>query len=302
VFDRVDAGADGVADARGAVGVGGDPQAPHMGLVSHGGQLGQGHLLLARLGVAREDAAGGADLDHLGTVFAHLADGAAGRLDTVGVERIGLGQRARHAGDVAMAARGAERGTRRNDPRPFDEATVDGLTQGDVGEIRTAQIPHRGEAGHQIGAGMADLQDRPEVVGVVQLVPAGHIGRRGQVDVHVDQAGQQGQARQIQPTRVSRQVGRHGRADRGDPAVGDDHHGVIDIAPALDIDHAGGGDDEGVGVCGRRPARAATAKAAARRCSMMDLPCGGEARMAGQAGQPSHIRPFPQGEGGSASA
>ena len=35
--------------------------------------LGERQLLLARLGVAREHAAGGADLDHLRAVLAHLA-------------------------------------------------------------------------------------------------------------------------------------------------------------------------------------------------------------------------------------
>ena len=68
MLDRVDAGADRGADAGGAMGVGGDPQAPLMRLLGDRAQLLLGELLLAGLGVAREDAAGGADLDHLGAV------------------------------------------------------------------------------------------------------------------------------------------------------------------------------------------------------------------------------------------
>ena len=70
MFDRVDAGADRRADARRAMGVGGDAQPPLMRLVGDRAQLVLGQLLLAGLGVAREDAAGGADLDHLGAIFA----------------------------------------------------------------------------------------------------------------------------------------------------------------------------------------------------------------------------------------
>ena len=247
MFDRVDAGADGIRDARGTVGMGGDLEAPHMRLIGDGGQLGQGHLLLTGFGIAREDAAGRADLDHLGPVFADLAHGMAGVLDAVGVEWIGLGHGVRHAGDIAMAAGGSERGARGNDPRPFDEAAVDGLTQGHIGEIGSAEVTNGGEARHEVGAGMDDLKDGSEVVGIVQLVPARDIGRRGQVDVHVDQARQQGQARQVEAAGIRRQAGRHGRPDRSDPAIGDHDHGIFDIAAAFDIHHPRRGDHKGVG-------------------------------------------------------
>ena len=74
MLDRVDPGADRGLDPGGAMGVGGDPQAPLVRLVGDRAQLLLGQLLLAGLGVAREDPAGGADLDHLGAVFALLAD------------------------------------------------------------------------------------------------------------------------------------------------------------------------------------------------------------------------------------
>ena len=66
MLDRVDAGADRGADAGGAMGVGGDAQAPLVRLLGDRAHLLLGQLLLAGLGVAREDAAGRADLDHLG--------------------------------------------------------------------------------------------------------------------------------------------------------------------------------------------------------------------------------------------
>ena len=70
MLDRVDAGADRGPDPGRAMGVGGDLQAPYVRLVGDRAQLLLGKLLLAGLGVAREDAAGGADLDHLRAVLA----------------------------------------------------------------------------------------------------------------------------------------------------------------------------------------------------------------------------------------
>ena len=87
MLDRVDAGADRGADAGGAMGVGGDPQAPHVRLLGDRAQFLLGELLLAGLGVAREDAAGGADLDHLRAVAAQLAHPVAQRLRAVGDAR-----------------------------------------------------------------------------------------------------------------------------------------------------------------------------------------------------------------------
>jgi hypothetical protein len=84
MLDGVDAGADRGLDAVGAMGVGGDPQAPLMRLVGDRAQLALGQLLLARLGVAREDAAGGADLDHLGAELALAPDLVAKLVGAVG--------------------------------------------------------------------------------------------------------------------------------------------------------------------------------------------------------------------------
>src|SRR3546814_16857095 len=73
MLDRVDPGPDSRLDPRRAMGVGGDLQPPLMRLVGDRAKLLLGQLLLTRLGVARVDAAGGADLDHLRAIFPLLA-------------------------------------------------------------------------------------------------------------------------------------------------------------------------------------------------------------------------------------
>src|SRR3546814_21176884 len=73
MLDRVDPGPDSRLDPRRAMGVGGDLQPPLMRLVGDRAKLLLGQLLLPRLGVARDDAAGGADLDHLRAIFPLLA-------------------------------------------------------------------------------------------------------------------------------------------------------------------------------------------------------------------------------------
>ena len=74
MLDRVDAIADRGADAGRAMGVRRDPHAEHVRLLDRGGDLGVGHLLRARIGVGREDAAGDAEFDHLRAVAAVLAN------------------------------------------------------------------------------------------------------------------------------------------------------------------------------------------------------------------------------------
>src|SRR3546814_4586905 len=74
MLDRVDARGNRGANALGAMRVRGDAQPPLMRLVGDRGELLLRHLQLARFGVARKDAAGRADLDHLGAIFALAAD------------------------------------------------------------------------------------------------------------------------------------------------------------------------------------------------------------------------------------
>ena len=74
MLDRVDPGADRRLDPAAAVGMGRDPDTPLMRLVGDRPHLGFGKLLLAGLGIARKDPAGGADLDHFGAKLALAPD------------------------------------------------------------------------------------------------------------------------------------------------------------------------------------------------------------------------------------
>ena len=165
MLDRVDAGADRGVDPRRAMGVGGDPQAPLMRLLGDRPKLGFGELLLAGLGVAREDAAGGADLDHLGAAHALLADPVPELLRPVSDARRRDMIAGRQEGFVAMAAGRGERVRGRHDPRPRDPALVDRLHIGDVGMIGGADVAHRGEARLERGAGMARPHHGLEQIG-----------------------------------------------------------------------------------------------------------------------------------------
>jgi predicted LPLAT superfamily acyltransferase len=116
-----------------AVGVGGDLHVGHVRLVDDRLHLLEGQLLGARRVAAREDAAGGADLDHPRAVLAHGAHLMAALLGTVDQGRALLVHRGREECLVAVPAGRAQRIGRRHDPRARDEALVDRLAQAHVG-------------------------------------------------------------------------------------------------------------------------------------------------------------------------
>ena len=74
MLDGVDPGADGVVDAGRAVGVGGDLQPQHVGLVDRRLHLLVGHLLGADAVALGEHPAGGAQLDQVGAVLVVAAN------------------------------------------------------------------------------------------------------------------------------------------------------------------------------------------------------------------------------------
>jgi hypothetical protein len=76
VLDGVDAGADGVLDAEAPWAWAATFRPCRWASSADRLHLLEAELLGARLGVAREDAAGRADLDHLRAVLAHLAHAA----------------------------------------------------------------------------------------------------------------------------------------------------------------------------------------------------------------------------------
>src|SRR3546814_12793072 len=99
----------------------GDAKPPLMRLVGDRGELLLRHLQLARFGVARKDAAGRADLDHLGAIFALAADLIAqhvGRVADPLFLAVLLFEAGRPVSAVAMPAGRAERIARRDAARP----------------------------------------------------------------------------------------------------------------------------------------------------------------------------------------
>jgi len=148
-----------------------------------------------------------------------------------------------------VAAGRADRVGRGHDARPDDVAGLDRLAQADVVVVGRADVAHGGEPGLEREPGVLGRDHRPERVGEQEIVVAGVQRRRAEVDVHVDQAGEQGHARE----RDARRPGGHGvalLADLRDPAIDDRHLRLVDLSPAGDVDQLVGGDDHGLGLGG----------------------------------------------------
>jgi hypothetical protein len=127
-----------------------------------------------------------------------------------------------------VAAGRADRVGGRDDARTGHVALVDRLAQAHVVELGRADVANGGEAGLQGDLGVAGLDHAPEGVAVLQAVVAADLGDAVEMDVHVDQARQQGRARQVDHLGPGRnRVAR--LAHRRDPAVGDHHLRIVDI-------------------------------------------------------------------------
>ena len=160
VFDRVNAGADGAFGTFGAVGVSGGFLTHAVGLVDQGV-----HFFLRELGgvdvvVKGHNAAGGANLDDVGTVLDVPADSGAHGVSTVangGVfEGVGEGSGDITVGGVAVAAGGADGVDDGEHAGAFDVAFVDGFAEADVHELGAAEIADGGEAGVKGDLGIGD--------------------------------------------------------------------------------------------------------------------------------------------------
>ena len=148
-----------------------------------------------------------------------------------------------------------------HDPRADHQPFVDRLLVADVGIIVGADVADGGEAGLEHVAGMADALRRPEQVGELETGIAA-VERVGiEMDVHVDEAGQERLAGQVDPGRALGDDGPGAAAadHRDDPPVGDDDDRLLDHPPGEHVDHPVGGDDDALGR-GRRRVRRATAR------------------------------------------
>jgi hypothetical protein len=152
-----------------------------------------------------------------------------------------------------MAAGRADRIAGGDDPRALQPAAVHGFAEADVLEAVGTDVSNGGEAGAKGLLGIGGSNRRPEAVGILEASIAADLGQRGQMDVHVDQARKQGLARQVDPFRPGGDIGPGAAAadHRGDAAVGDHHHRLLDDPAGEDVDHPVGGDDDGFGRGGR---------------------------------------------------
>ena len=102
----------------------------------------------------------------------------------------------------------------------------------DVVEVGRADVAHGGEAGVERLLGIGDADRGPEAVGVFEALIAADLGQAGQVDVHVDQAGKQGLAGQVDMLDAGRRSAPcAASAMRLDPAiVADEDRRMLDIS------------------------------------------------------------------------
>ena len=246
VLDRIDPGAQSVVDPGGAVGVRGDAQPEHVRLVDDRLHFRQAHLLRTRDIGARKHPAGGADLDHLGAIFVQLANrppALLGRVDHRRLGKSGKPWRIAFAG-VAMASGRADQEGRGNDARPDDITRLNRLLQPNVVVILRPHVAHRGEPRLEHLPGVGDPHRHPEAVGIVEALVTADPRIGVEVDVHVDQPGDERAPRQrdhrhrrgIDPDRA--RIGDPGDA----PVVANHHRRIRDDLAGQDVDQAIGGD------------------------------------------------------------
>ena len=237
-------------DALGAVGVDRDAHAEHVRLLDQRVHLGLTVLLAADAVGLGEDTAGAAKLDDLGTVLAQLADHGADLVRAVGDGRRVDMDVGRELGGIAMPAGRANRIGRGHDARAGDVAVLDRLLQPDIGIAVAADVADRREAGFEGLLRMGDADRSPEARRVFQrVIPAdGRVA--GQVDVHVDQAGEQCQRAEIDALGPRRDRHARRRTGCGDAAVDDHDSGVVDGLARSHVDHMRGGNHDRLGIGG----------------------------------------------------
>ena len=236
VLDAVDARLDRVEDALERVGVRGDGLEAVVGHLHGSPQLVEPVLDgPGVLGLRREHGAGRHHLDEVGAVRELAPDRPPHLVRPIGHLVHPRVVRDRGGGDGQEAAREEE-------PRPGDLSAVDGLPDGHLDVVPAADVPGRGDARGQGPPCRRRGEQRDGSVGAggragrVRL-----IGGLGEVDVAVDQPGQQPAAVEVDDGVVGR--GRGPGHDGGDPltvdadvgaheplAVGVQHHGAREPA------------------------------------------------------------------------
>ena len=131
--------------------------------------------------------------------------------------------------------------------RPLDEAVRGAAAERKGAILPRPRLAHRGEPRAQRNAGVLHPDDDAPFVGIDRLAAIIAAGIAGQVDVEVDEAGEQCPVAEVDD------LGARGRwrpacVDRDDAVVGDGHgRGAERRLVGID-DHAAGVDDGGLGI------------------------------------------------------
>src|SRR6185312_4862348 len=225
-------------DALGTVGVGRHFAAEAVSVSHDGLHFFQRVLRGLRVIAHGKHASGGADLNQVGAIFDDLAHLVLHGFHAVGyaivLAVVVVGQQV----VVAVAAGDAEGRTADQHAGAGHVAGVDGVTQGYVGVARGPHVAHGGETRFQRDAGIAGAHERRTGHRNAQRRVAEVVGIHGEVGVRVNQAGHDGEVRQLDADRTRWHAGLGGRADADNALVFDEDDLVGKGTPAAHVQQA----------------------------------------------------------------
>jgi hypothetical protein len=151
-----------------------------------------------------------------------------------------------------MPARGTDGIARPHDAWPDRIAFIDRLLQANVVVITRPYIAHRREPCVEHVTRILDARRHPETVGILQAVIAPDFGKAVQVNMHVDQAGQDRLALQENDLFLflKHDTARLWRFNFGDAAIDHGDHRIGNDPSPQNIDHPVGNDGHGFCGCG----------------------------------------------------
>jgi hypothetical protein len=235
MLDGIHSGEDRVLDRLRSMRVGRHLAAQFVGLVHDRFHLLQGVLGSSGLVAFRHHTSRCTDLNQVHSVLDVLPYFRASRPRPVGdALRLPVILRRKQI-FVAVAAGDAEWRTGDQQPRSIHVSRLDAIAKRDVGIALCADVPNRGKPRQQCHPCIADagqgLPGHRNTQAPVSVDP----GIGGEVIVNVDQSGQTGQRRQVNPTRARRDRNlRHG-ASLNNPLAVRDYQRSVDDCPACRV-------------------------------------------------------------------
>ncbi len=212
VVHRPHSGANGCFDAIGAVGVGGHEAAPALRLLDGDGDLFVRVLLCAGRDPLGEHGAGRENLNEVRAVLEVRAHRVADGVHSIR-ERLDDGNLHvdRELPGVAGTAGRSHVVSRHHEPRPGDDALIDGVTEIDV-DVRPgrAHVATGGEPGAESGEGVSrSRESRLRWRRLEQDVLPMHAFDVGQVGMEIDETRQEGGASEVDDLRTRRNLVAH---------------------------------------------------------------------------------------------